>query len=372
MTLWRCHTDEMRSILEDGSEKQPGTEDKTMEKYYEEACRLHRTYPVVDTHLDLAAEIYYRRRNGEREVIRSHYLEPLKKAGVRLVVSSVFLENEDLPARGLELTLGQIAALYEDLESVKEEVRLVRSKSEILQVIEEGKIGILLYMEGLDVLTWDCSMLRCFYEMGVRGASLTWSRRNYLGEGSCTAGEYRQVRGGLSELGKKTVRELELLHMFVDVSHLNDDGFADLAGVAAKPFIASHSNARTIHDNYRNLTDDQIRLLSGRGGVMGMNACSEIVGAVPGPAGISKMCDHIEHIIRLAGPEHVGIGLDLCDAYYAARAKKELPAQRDDCLKDHSDLILLTAELLRRGGREEDIARILGGNFLRYFCDVLE
>lgn len=343
-----------------------------MEKYYEEALRLHRTYPVVDTHLDLAAEIYYRRRNGEREVIRRHYLEPLKKAGVCLVVSSVFIENEDLPARGLELTLLQIAALYKDLESVKEEVRLVRSKSEILKVIEEGKIGILLYMEGLDVLTWDLSMLKCFYEMGVRGASLTWSRRNYLGEGACKASEHRQICGGLSELGKETVRELEALHMFVDVSHLNDDGFADLAGIASKPFIASHSNARTIHDNYRNLTDDQIRKLADKGGIMGMNACSEIVGDTPGLAGIAKMCDHIEYIIRLVGPEHVGIGLDLCDAYYAARAKSELPAQRDDCLKDHSELILLTAELLRREIREEDIVKILGGNFLRYFCSVLD
>ncbi len=335
------------------------------------ACELHRKYPVIDTHLDLAAEIYYRYQSGEREVIRRHYLENFKKAGIRLVVSSVFVETEDLPMRGLQLTLDQIAALYEDLESVKEEVCLVRTAQEIRQTMENGKIGILLYMEGLDILTWDCRMLRCLYELGVRGASLTWSRRNFLGEGCCTASQYKNVRGGLSELGKETIRQLEKLHMFVDVSHLNDDGFEELAEIAQKPFLASHSNARSIQDNYRNLTDAQIKTLAARGGVIGINAYMDIVGATPGKQGIAKMCDHIQYIMNLVGAEHVGVGLDLCDAYYAARAGCDLPEEREDCLMDHGELILITAELLRRGVPEEEIGKFLGENFMRYFGRIL-
>lgn len=345
---------------------------ETEDIFYKKACELHKKYPVVDTHLDLAAETYYRRKNGERDVIGTHYLENLKKAGVNLIVSSIFLENEDLPDQGLRISMEQIASLYEDLESVKDEIRLVRTADEIHQTVKTGKIGVLLYMEGLDVLTWDCSILKCFYEMGVRGASLTWSRRNSLGEGCCVASDYRQISGGLSALGKEAVRTLEDLHMFMDVSHLNDDGFEDLDAVAKKPFIATHSNARTVQDNYRNLTDSQIRRLSKRGGVMGMNAYREIVGGAPGAEGISKICDHIQFIMRIAGPAHVGIGLDLCDAYYAAHDHCPMPSeeQRGDCLKDHSELPLLTAELLRRGVREEDIIKFLGENFLRYFTRI--
>lgn len=341
------------------------------EDLLEKARELHRKYPVVDTHLDLAAEIYYRHRNGEREVIRSHYLDNFKKGGVHLLVSSVFIENEDLPMRGLQLTLDQIAALYEDLETVKEEVCLVRNADEIRQVLDEGKIGIILYMEGLDVLTQDCRMLKCLYELGVRGASLTWSRRNFLGEGCCTASQYKNVRGGLSELGRKAIQELEGLHMFLDVSHLNDDGFEDLAAVAKKPFLATHSNARSIQDNYRNLTDEQIRTLAGSGGVIGINAYMDIVGAKPGKQGVAKMCDHIQYIMELVGPEHVGVGLDLCDAYYDARAGREPSPEREDCLCDHSELLLITAELLRRGVEEEAIRKFLGGNFISYFSRIL-
>lgn len=345
------------------------------ELFYEKARELHQKYPVVDTHLDLAAEIYYRHRNGEREVIRRRYLDNFKKAGIRLVVSSVFLETVDLPLRGLQVSLDQIAALYEELEDLKEEMCLVRSGEEIQQALTEGKIGVLLYMEGLDVLTTDCHMLKCFYEMGVRGASLTWSRRNYLGDGCCSADDYKEIRGGLSELGLEAIQELEKMHMFVDVSHLNDDGFTDLARTAKKPYIASHSDARSVQDNYRNLTDDQIKTLAGSGGVIGINAYKNIVGAQPGRNGIARMCDHIQYISNLVGPEHVGVGLDLCDSYYYAYYNvpdgDEHGPELGDCLKNHSELVALTAELIRRGVPEEAIGKFLGENFIHYFCEIL-
>lgn len=339
--------------------------------YEERAYQLHQENPVVDAHLDLAAEIYQRYQNKETNVIRNHYLKNLKEAGITLVASSIFVETKQLPARGLELTLHQISALLKDLEDVKEEVMLVKSKEDLNQVCKEKKIGILLYFEGLDIITSDSAMLRAFYEMGVRGASLTWSRRNYLGEGCCKAGEYENIRGGLSKLGIQTLEMLERLGMFVDISHLNDDGFMDVALWTKKPFIASHSNARRIHNNYRNLTDTQIKEIARRGGVIGLNAYKDIVGADPLNNPVPKMCQHVMHLLEIAGEDHIGFGLDLCESYERAVEKSDALSERLDCLKNHSELIQVSAELLRLGFSEEIIIKIIGKNFIQYFYSML-
>ncbi|PXV93299.1 membrane dipeptidase [Lachnotalea glycerini] len=338
-----------------------------VDKYDEKAFFLHQYNPVVDAHLDLAAEIYERYQGGEREVIKNHYLENFKKAGITFIVSSVFIPTKQLPARGFELTLMQISALLKDIETIKEEVILVQSKMDMQMVISEHKIGIILYLEGLDIITNDCSILRALYAMGVRGASLTWSRRNYLGEGCCRADKLEDIRGGLSKLGIQTLQMLEQLNMFVDVSHLNDDGFEDVLMWTKKPFIATHSNARNVHMSYRNLTDNQIQALAKRGGVIGLNAYKSIVGVHSINNPIHKMCDHIQYIIRLVGENHIGFGLDLCDSYERALPRREFEIEPMDCLKNHAELILISAQLLREGCSEDTVKKVIGGNFVEYF-----
>lgn len=339
--------------------------------YYKKAYELHQKNPVVDAHFDLAAEIYARYQNGEKEVIKNHYLDNFKKAGITFIISSIFIETKQLPTRGLELTLGQISALLEDVESVQEDVMLVKSKNDMEKVIEKGKIGIILYLEGLDIITNDCNMLRALYAMGVRGASLTWSRRNYLGEGCCMASQNEDIRGGLSKLGIKTLQMLEKLNMFIDISHLNDDGFEDVVKRTTKPFIATHSNARNVHMNYRNLTDNQIRLLAARGGVMGLNAYKDIVGADPYNKPIGKMCEHVLYVSHLVGEDHIGYGLDLCDSYELAKPRVDFNLERNDCLRNHAELVEVTAELLREGLSEERVKKVIGQNFVNYFMKVL-
>lgn len=350
----------------------------------QKALRLHQENPVIDVHLDLAGEIYIRNLTGEREVIRRHYLEHWKRAGMNLIVSSVYLESERLPENGLADTLNQIAALYEDVDSLAGEVSVVKSAAEIKQVVEKGKIGILLYLEGLDILTESPLILRSLYEMGVRGASLTWSRKNALGQGSCPAGEIKEIPGGLTELGRETVRKLEELHMFLDVSHLNDEGFYEIAKIASRPFLATHSNARGVQPGGRNLSDKQLGIIAEKGGVIGVNAHKKLVGESAGKAGTERLCDHIEYLIEKAGADHVGIGLDLCDSYEEAAfhlgkpegrkgweffQKPSLP-ESGDCLKNHEELLKVTEELLRREVAEEDIIKFLGGNFLRYLLRI--
>lgn len=339
--------------------------------YWNAAVQIHKKYPVVDAHLDLAAEIHIRYQSGEREVIKNHYLDNFKKGGVNLIVSSVFVVSHDLPDKGLKQALNQISALLMDLKSVSDEVLLVKTKHDLETVLASDKIGIILYMEGLDPIGTEKDLLWAFYEMGVRGASLTWSRRNYFAEGCCNASDLKDIKGGLSLLGQETVALMEEIPMFLDISHLNDEGYEELSGLTSRPFIATHSNARSVHMNYRNLKDEQILVLAKQKGIMGLNAYKDIVGADPCLDPIPKMCDHLEHVIHLAGDSHTGFGFDLCDSYYEATFGRYIENPKGDCLTSHGQIPEITAELLRRGHSEETIIKTIGGNFWSYFHEIL-
>ena len=245
------------------------------------------------------------------------------------------------------------------------------------------KIGILVYMEGLDCIGEDLGRLSGLYDLGVRGASLTWSRRNALASGCCKAGQRIQIRGGLTELGRRAVHEMERLSLFLDVSHLNDDGFEDVKRIAERPFCATHSCAKAVYDNYRNLTDEQMEALASQGGVMGLNGCKYIAGSLSGNH-LEMLCRHAEYEVRRMGGAYVGFGFDLCDSYDAAKAElddtdqarrgqsaEKRETELCDCLPDHGSIPLLSAALLQRGMDEETVRGIMGGNFIRYFEKIL-
>ena len=337
------------------------------------AKAIHKENPVVDAHLDLAVEVYARRCAGERDVVKRRYLKHFWEAGLNVCVSSVFVSTRDLPERGLHVAMAQIAALREDLESVRDEICVVTNRWELEKALEEGRIGILLSLEGLDPIGTDFYLLRTFYDLGVRGAGLTWSRPNAFGRGCCKAGEMREISGGLTELGREAVSKMEELGMYVDVSHLNNDGFEDVAACAKKPFAASHSNAWEVHENYRNLRDDQIKALALRGGVIGVNACGTIAGASPKnqKGALTCLCRHVEHLVSVGGEDHVGFGFDLCNGLSAAMQRLGFPAEEDDLLPHHGEMQQLSAALLGRGMREDTLVKVIGGNFLRYFRTML-
>jgi membrane dipeptidase len=339
--------------------------------YYAKAEELHRECFVCDAHLDLAPEILSRVLSGESRVIQNRWLDDFKKGGANLVAASVFTRSELIPEKALADSILQIATLLEDIGSVSDEVILVKTREDFEQCAAKKKIGILMYFEGLDPLGNSKEMLRTFYEAGVRGASLTWSRRNFFADGCCRAQERFDVKGGLSILGRETVEFMENHNMFIDVSHLNDDGFAELAALAKKPFIASHSDARSVYFNYRNLTDEQIVALTKKGGVIGINGHADIAGIqADDPARYAKLCEHIEHIAELSGYAHVGYGFDICTPYYRAETRTDGVPQKD-CVASHEDAIELTAEFLRRGHGEEDAEKIIGKNFADYFLSRL-
>lgn len=354
---------------------------RIQEKYLKQARRIHQESPVVDAHFDLAAEVCERRLTGEQDVVERRYLPYFEKAGLNIVVSSIFINNRDLPELGLRKALGQITALKEDVEPVNDRIRVTASRAELDENLAAGRISILLSMEGLDPLGNDLSLLRTFYDLGVRGAGLTWSRRNAFATGCCTAGQFREIPGGLTELGKEAVRKMERLGMWLDVSHLSNDGFRDVCDLTEQPFMASHSDAWAVNENYRNLIDAQIREIAGRGGVIGLNACGYLTGIMPetttpaeqeADAALLRLCEHAEHLIRIAGPAHVGYGFDLCKGLEDATPRIRFETENYDVLAHHGEMVKLTALLLQRGMDTEAVKGVVGGNFLRYYRRILK
>lgn len=343
---------------------------KVSGEYLKQAMELHRSNPVVDAHLDLAGEILLRNQAGERDIVKCYYLPHFRRAGIKLVVSSVYVENGNLEW-GWKNALKQIQALKEDVKDL-EEIVLIKSRKDLERLLGGNKIGILLYMEGLCCIGEDIEKITALYDLGVRGASLTWSRSNALAVGCCKALEHRQIPGGLTKAGVRAVKKLEELSMFLDVSHLNDEGFGDVLRVAERSFIATHSGSRQIYDSFRNLTDGQMNALASQGGIMGMNGCKYIAGSLTGNH-LEMLCRHIEYEAGKAGAEHVGYGFDLCDSYDRARAalRGERCTDRDDCLSDHSQVPVVSAALLQRGMDRGDVKCIMGGNFINYFKKIL-
>ncbi|MGD9250627.1 MAG: membrane dipeptidase, partial [Desulfobacterales bacterium] len=199
---------------------------------------------------------------------------------------------------------------------------------------------------------------------------LTWSRRNHAGDGCAFNAAAEAPQGGLTPFGRALVEKAENLGMLIDISHLNEAGFQDVMAVAHTPVIASHSNCRALADTPRNLRDEQIETLAARDGVMGLNAISAFVGDGRRKRGVADMLDHVDHVVKIAGIRHVGIGLDFCGGF---KNHLSLPHALEtyDVLPGHHHLKDFTAGLIQRGYSDDDIALILGGNFMRVFEKVL-
>ena len=343
---------------------------KVKEEYLEQAAKLHQENPVVDAHLDLAGEILLRNQAGERDIVKKYYLPHFRTAGINLILSSIYVENGYLD-NAWENALGQIAALKADIEGL-EEIMLIENRNDLDRALKENKIGILIYMEGLDCIGEDIDRLKTLHKLGARGASLTWSRKNALATGCCKASEYRQISGTLTSAGIRVVKKMEELSMFLDISHLNDEGFEQVCHITERSFIATHSGSRKIYDNYRNLTDEQMEALAAQGGVMGMNGCKYIAGSFTGNH-LEMLCRHIAYEVEKIGASHVGYGFDLCDSYDSAKAalSGNQPGERNDCLLSHDQVPLLSGALLQRGMSIEDVKSVMGGSFINFFRQSL-
>ncbi|WP_301173149.1 dipeptidase [Brevibacillus nitrificans] len=339
----------------------------------EQARELHDRFHVLDGHFDLLMDVEIQRGYGKTKMIETEYLPRFQQGGVHSIVAAVFVEDAFVPEMSMRKALNQISALHAEAAESPEHIVIAKSLEDIHRAREEQKVSFILSLEGAEPLHNDLSLLRIYYELGVRMMGLVWSRRNFVGDGSFFAPVREGKKGGITDFGVRLIEEAEKLGIVIDVSHLNDEGFWDVMELSEKPVIASHSNSRALVPTMRNLTDDQIKAIALKDGLIGLNAFSMFTASTSAEATIERLVDHVDHMRKLVGAQYIGLGLDLCDdlTKYLPLDRiaktKEMPF---DVVKGHVSLPEITRELMKRGYKDEEIDGILGGNYLRVYQEV--
>jgi membrane dipeptidase len=366
---------------------------------------VHRAAVVVDLHADTVQFMIDDGADINRRLTTTHLdAVRMKEGGLDAQFFSVWVEPETYGLKGVravERADEQVAAVRALAERNPETWALATSAEDIRRAKREGKLSALLGLEGGYAIDEKLENVGRYYRLGVRYMTPTWTAStSWAGSSGDAAGQTR----GLDEFGREVIREMNRLGMMVDVSHVSDKTFWDILETSTKPVIATHSNARAVADSHRNLTDEMIRALAAKGGVVcvvfypafveaGWREHKERVDAEIAPlvreAGrratgrgsfrriardrvrereyskrlppvpLARLVDHIDHIVRLVGVRHVGLGSDF----------DGIQATPPD-LSSVADLPNLTAELLRRGYTAEDVTLILGGNVLRLMEEV--
>ncbi len=291
-------------------------------------------------------------------------------------------------------TLDLRDAMQTVLDTHKDQIELATTAADIERIVKSGKISAFLTIEGGHQIADDLAVLRMYYRMGIRSMTLSHFQNNNWADSSTD----KPVHNGLTDFGKDVVREMNRLGMIVDVSHVSDKTFYDAIAVSSKPVILSHSSCRAISDIPRNVTDDMIRALAKNGGVMGINFGEgfispkdaeslrktiannnkapvlygkalddyaaaeykrEFSASYKAQATIEDVVAHIDHVVKIAGIDHVGIGSDFDGITGPPRG-----------LEDVSKMPSLVAALLKHGYTEPDIKKLLGENYLRVIRTV--
>jgi membrane dipeptidase len=305
--------------------------------------------------------------SGDR--LRTHTdLKRLRDGGVDAQFFSIFAHPRyaDAPGGSKGRALAMIDALEEQIRRHSTDLELAVLAEDVRRTAGEGRIAALLGLEGGHALEDDLANLREFRERGVRYVTLTWSNTHNWADSS--GGERRH--GGLTDFGREVIGEMNRLGMIVDVSHASDETFWDALEATGAPLMASHSSARALVDNPRNMDDEMLRAVGGNGGIVMVNFGGHFIDpkkatrwrlikdAVlhwgPSPVALDLLLDHIDHVVDVAGIDHVGLGSDFDGTLF-------LP----DGVSDVSGVPRVTAGLLERGYSEADVRKILGENVLR-------
>ena len=344
----------------------------TSESIEERIDRLH-SEGIIDMHFDLPMDLYEKR--DREDVLEREFLPEFEAGNMSVVGVAIYIEDRYLPESGLRVALDQIARLYAETERCRR-FAICKSYREIQDARETGRIALLITMEGVEPLGTDLNQLRVFYELGVRSIGLTHARTNAAGHGGIFAAS-GSPREGLTAFGQDVVRECEALGIIIDLAHINPAGFEEVLSITKKSPIVSHTNVRSYYDIERNISDEQIKMVGERRGVIGVN--SILVSPQAEESTLDRYVDHIEHIANLIGTDSVGIGFDFFEFIYRQwpeSRQKELAAKfatphfiRD--LTNHSHARNLTRRLIERGFSETDMEKILRGNWLRIFEELL-
>ena len=393
-------------LLNCGNPKKPMTNNSETPQAAVDPLSIHRRAIVIDMHADTAqrlvdekVDLQNRLADGQFDAVRA------REGGLDAQFFSIWVEPELFGGGGARATARadiQIEAVRDLAAKHPETWELATTADDVRRIAATGKIAALMGLEGGYAIDDKIENVGRYYKLGVRYMSGAWSvSTSWAGSSGDEIGKTR----GLNDFGKQVIREMNRLGMMVDVSHLSDKAFWDIVNTSTKPVIATHSGCRAITEVPRNLTDEMIVALAKTGGVVNVIFYPEHI--EPGysekkkqvdeeisslvqrasdeergdaahkklardrvrareylkrlpPVSVSRIVDHIDHVVKLVGIDHVGIGSDF-DGIQA------VPAD----LSSVADLPNLTKELLRRGYSENDIDKILGGNMLRVMEEVI-
>lgn len=374
----------------------PSSDDPIAKK----AHKIHQKVLTLDTHadapimmqkpgFDVGASHDTKRDGSQIDFPR------MKKGSMDAMFFAVYTSQgprtDEGHAEAKQNALNQFDLIHKALKQYPNLAELATSPADAYRIKKAGKRAVFIGMENGYPIGKDLSMLKTYYDLGCRYITLTHFANNLIGDSSTDPDG--PMYGGLSDFGKLVVPEMNRLGILIDVSHVADSTFYDALALSKAPVIASHSNCRALCDFPRNMTDDMIKAIAAKGGVVQVNFVSDYlkkpsdahraaktkirmsrVGKVATPdmeakiaalsdsvskvyaserASLTDIADHIDHIVKIAGIDHVGIGSDF-DGGGGVNG-----------LEDVSEIENLTAELVRRNYSEADIAKIWGGNLLR-------
>jgi membrane dipeptidase len=364
------------------------------------AKKLHFSSIVVDTHDDTTQRFLDGKLDfGARNISGSVDIPRMKEGGLGAIFFSIWIPSKVTGPEAVNRAMTQIDAVREQIRTHPKDLALATTAAEIREARKQGKIAALMGVEGGHMINANLGVLRSFAVLGVRYMTLTHSGNDEWADSSTD----KPAHNGLTDFGKDVVREMNRLGVMVDISHVSDKTFYDALEVSKAPLLASHSSCRAICDAPRNMTDQMMKDLAAKGGVVQINyhvgflsqeyrqrATPEIakeLGAV-----VSKLCasddegcqliegeritrefvaqgklpkveytaiiEHIDHAVKVAGIDHVGLGSDFDGA--------NMPFGMEDATK----LPKITEALLQKGYSEGDVKKILGENTLRLMTDV--
>ncbi len=379
------------------SAQQPASRSASNQETERRAAELHRKALVIDTHMDTLQRVLVRGADlGQRSNDGQADLARFKAGGIDAQFFAVWIDPIYAPHHAARRTLQLIDAMHGVLDKYPDRIELARNAADIERIVASGKLAALMGVEGGHAIQNDLALLRMFHRLGVTYMTLTHSNTNDWADSSTDTPRW----GGLNDFGRQVVREMNRIGMIVDVSHVSEETVRDVLEVTTKPVIASHSSCFALSDHPRNLSDDALRAIARNGEVVGINFYAEFLDqtyrdrmkamrkdvlselnkpqqtplakldelaaqrlslvddpGIPHPP-FARILDHIDHAVKVAGINHVGIGSDL-DVITTPEG-----------MKDVTDFPKITRGLLERGYKEEDIRKILGGNFLRVLKQV--
>ena len=365
------------------------------------AKKLHFSCIVVDTHDDTTQRFLDGRFDiGERSSSGSIDVPRMKEGGLGAIFFSIWIPSKVTGPEAVNRAMAQIDAVREQVRKHPKDMVLATTAAEIREARKQGKIAALMGVEGGHMINSNLGVLRSYAALGVRYMTLTHSGNDEWADSSTD----KAVHNGLTDFGKEVVREMNRLGVIVDISHVSDKTFYDALETSKAPLFASHSSCRAICDAPRNMTDQMMKDLAAKGGVVQINyhvgflsqefrdaekANPEINKAISAEVtkrcgenegcqlmegdritreyveqgklprvDFSKIIEHIDHAVKVAGVEHVGLGSDFDGA--------NMPYGMEDATK----LPKITEALLKKGYSEGDVKKILGENTLRVMTEV--